>query len=121
MPSNVSLIPTAPALITVHINYRPAANIGLFEINFSTVCIIVRNKNVHLKFFWLKLSKSRQSQCHHVIYHILWAAQLGGSVKIMSLRVVVKIITMRAATDRRWVRTKQTETRIMETNDPEWP
>ena len=47
--------------------------------------------------------------------------ELGGSVKIMSLRVVVKIITMRAATDRRWVRTKQTETRIMETNDPEWP
>ena len=39
----------------------------------------------------------------------------------MSLRVVVKIITMRAATDRRWVRTKQTETGIMETNDPEWP
>ena len=47
--------------------------------------------------------------------------ELGGSVKIMSLRVVVKIITMRAATDRRWVRTKQTETRIMETNDLEWP
>ncbi len=47
--------------------------------------------------------------------------ELGGSVKIMSLRVVVKIITMRAATDRRWVRTKQTETGIMETNDPEWP
>ena len=47
--------------------------------------------------------------------------ELGGSVKIMSLRVVVKIITMRAATDRRWVRTKQTEMGIMETNDPEWP
>ena len=43
--------------------------------------------------------------------------ELGGSVKIMSLRVVVKIITMRAATDRRWVRTKQTEMGIMETND----
>ena len=36
----------------------------------------------------------------------------------MSLRVVVKIITMRVATDRRWVRTKQTEMGIMETNDP---
>ena len=44
--------------------------------------------------------------------------ELGGSVKIMSLRVVVKIITMRAVTDRRWVRTKQTEMGIMETNDP---
>ena len=44
--------------------------------------------------------------------------ELGGSVKIMSLRVVEKIITMRAATDRRWVRTKQTEMGIMETNEP---
>ena len=58
-PSNVSLIPPAPALITVHINYRAVANIGLFEIHFSTVCIIVRNKNVYLMFFgrnWVNLS-----------------------------------------------------------------
>ena len=46
--------------------------------------------------------------------------ELGGSVKIMSPRVVVMIITMRGATDRRWVRTvrtKQTDTEIMETDE----
>ena len=34
-------------------------------------------------------TQSGQSLCHHIIYHILGVVEMGGSVKITSLRVVI--------------------------------
>ena len=34
-------------------------------------------------------TQSGQSLCHHIIYHILWVVEMGGSVKITSPRVVI--------------------------------
>ena len=54
-----------------------------------TVCdpqlCTVRTQNVISPNF----SQSGQSLCHHIIYHILWVVEMGGSVKITSPRVVI--------------------------------
>ena len=39
--------------------------------------------------FQPNFTQSGQSLCHHIIYHILWVVEMGGSVKITSLRVVI--------------------------------
>ena len=49
---------------------------------------IVRTQNV-IWGFQLNFTQSGQSLCHHIIYHILWVVEMGGSVKITSPRVVI--------------------------------
>ena len=61
-PSNVSLILPAPALITVHINYRAVANIGLFEIHFSTVCTGDTDTRARSVKDWIEVSQCYLSE-----------------------------------------------------------
>ena len=67
--------------------------------------------------FQPNFTQSGQSLCHHIIYHILWVVEMGGSVKITGARVAREL----AQRSKDCLGTKQTENAKIETNRLEQP
>ena len=53
------------------------------------LCSVLCENSKRYLGFQPNFTQSGQSLCHHIIYHILGVVEMGGSVKITSLRVVI--------------------------------